>query len=1133
MASIILKTAGAAVGNALLPGIGGAVLGGLGAQFGGVVDGKLGLGTHVTGPQLQNLSVQDSRYGAGIPVIYGHARVAGNVIWSTDLMQTQHDSSVGKGGGSAVTTTTYTYSVHCAVGICAGPIGGIATIWADSTIIYQNGLWSPGLCDSAVIYTGAAGQTPDAFMQSILGAGSVPSYQGIAYIVFDNLQLSTFGNRLPNLTFEITPSTVSANPVLQGNVDAQLSQRNMGMVSGTMAPVILSGDGAQTVLIGGYSASGSSVTFTVKAFDVGTDTPALLYSVASASFTAASPSDCAWALSPDGRFIALYLQNASGMSHFFAIYDTQAQTFGAVYGAALSRSSSIKPIGWIDALHFAIDDASGGNRGLHIFARAGTGVTDLGFTPLWGGTSTTAVFYGAAFTPYADGLLAYVWIDNVANTLTLQARLVTWRGGAVALGGVYTVASGLSLGTGSGPSACFIPTASGEWTLFYGNVADMRMMSFEPTATAATITRAWQIFTNSYGTGTANAPAFYGDRIIVAGRSVYEGNFRLSEIMLGNGSFALSLDAATVSGGAAIVNYFNATRLDAGRLLVVGEGGFSYDIEQCAVLQRNADGSIAAIVTDILNRAGYAAADYNVSALDADTVQGYVLSEPMSARSAIEPLQAYAPFDLVESDGMLVAVPRGGNAVATVASAEWRAAFDGKTQPPGLLTQRAQEMDLPREIDVDYIDPGRNFEVNSQRARRIATAARAVQKISLPVICDAETAKQVAEARLYTMWAERDLVRVSLSRAWLALDPGDVIDLGTGNNLRIASVTQSGGLLQVEGFYNYAATLASAAVADGGRNLAAAAMTSSPPVLYMMDLPLLRSSDDEAGVYVTATAHAGWNGATVMRSSDGVSYDAIGALQLAATAGIAATVLGDGSGYYADNANSVTVQVTQGSLSSCGFIDMTNGANAALLGREIIQFQTATLIGPGLYQLSNLLRGRRGTESATGSHAAGEDFVLLQNGAVDFIAARLTDRNIAYDFRAVATGQNLGTATDNVFTYGLQTICPLSPANIKGARSLGTTGDLTLTWARRARLNAEWVDYIDVPLDEPQELYEADIMNGGAVMRAFTGLTSPTVTYTAAQQTADWGASVPSSFTVMIYQVSSRYGNGHAGVAVV
>src|ERR1700722_12782339 len=143
MASVILRSVGAAAGNVLLPGVGGAFFGVVGAATGGLIDNRLGLGASVTGPRLDNLSVQDSRYGAGMPIVYGNARIAGNVIWSTDLIQTEHTNNVsgGKGGafGGSVTSTTYTYSVHFAAGIALGPVGSIATIWADSTIIYQNG----------------------------------------------------------------------------------------------------------------------------------------------------------------------------------------------------------------------------------------------------------------------------------------------------------------------------------------------------------------------------------------------------------------------------------------------------------------------------------------------------------------------------------------------------------------------------------------------------------------------------------------------------------------------------------------------------------------------------------------------------------------------------------------------------------------------------------------------------------------------------------------------------------------------------------------------------------------------------------------------------------------------------------
>jgi len=223
----------------------------------------------------------------------------------------------------------------------------------------------------------------------------------------------------------------------------------------------------------------------------------------------------------------------------------------------------------------------------------------------------------------------------------------------------------------------------------------------------------------------------------------------------------------------------------------------------------------------------------------------------------------------------------------------------------------------------------------------------------------------------------------------------------------------------------------------------------------------------------------------------------------------------------------------QGILSSCAEADLLNGANAALLGNEIIQFQTATLIGPGLYALSNLLRGRRGTEDVTSAHAVGERFILLTAGTVQFIPALLSDLNRAYYFRALSNGQSLGDVMDESFAYGLITLRPFAPVHITGNRSSGTGSDLTISWKRRARLNGDWVDNVDVPLDEPAELYDLEIMNGSAVMRTFSGLTTSAQNYSASQQSADWGGSIPSTFTVNVYQLSSRYGRGQKATAVI
>jgi hypothetical protein len=56
------------------------------------------------------------------------------------------------------------------------------------------------------VYVGSNTQLPDPTIETVLGVGNVPAYRGLAYAVFRDLELAEFGNRIPNLTFEVVES---------------------------------------------------------------------------------------------------------------------------------------------------------------------------------------------------------------------------------------------------------------------------------------------------------------------------------------------------------------------------------------------------------------------------------------------------------------------------------------------------------------------------------------------------------------------------------------------------------------------------------------------------------------------------------------------------------------------------------------------------------------------------------------------------------------------------------------------------------------------------------------------------------------------------------------------------------------
>ena len=182
----------------VLGGIGGLVGGGVGravgAALGGVVDrGLIGALSPALqrGPRLETLRVQSTAEGAPMACAFGRARVTGQMIWAARFLERRHENGGGKGGPQ---TVDYSYSLSFAVAVCEGPIDGIGRVWADGRLLDQTGL-------AMRVYRGTPDQTPDPLIEAVERAA--PAYRGTAYVVFEDLALDAFGNRAPQLSFEV------------------------------------------------------------------------------------------------------------------------------------------------------------------------------------------------------------------------------------------------------------------------------------------------------------------------------------------------------------------------------------------------------------------------------------------------------------------------------------------------------------------------------------------------------------------------------------------------------------------------------------------------------------------------------------------------------------------------------------------------------------------------------------------------------------------------------------------------------------------------------------------------------------------------------------------------------------------
>lgn len=192
MATLVLSTVGTLVGGPL----GGA----LGALIGRTIDQTvLFRPKDRQGPRLTDLAVQSSQYGSAFAQVHGRARIAGTVIWATDLQERAQREGGGKGRPA---TTRYSYSVSFAVALASRPITGVGRIWAEGNLL--RGADGTFTSDTGFrLYHGHGDQPVDPLIAAAEGVAACPAYRGLAYAVFEDMALEDFGNRIPSLTFEV------------------------------------------------------------------------------------------------------------------------------------------------------------------------------------------------------------------------------------------------------------------------------------------------------------------------------------------------------------------------------------------------------------------------------------------------------------------------------------------------------------------------------------------------------------------------------------------------------------------------------------------------------------------------------------------------------------------------------------------------------------------------------------------------------------------------------------------------------------------------------------------------------------------------------------------------------------------
>lgn len=535
---------------------------------------------------------------------------------------------------------------------------------------------------------------------------------------------------------------------------------------------------------------------------------------------------------------------------------------------------------------------------------------------------------------------------------------------------------------------------------------------------------------------------------------------------------------------------------------------------------RVSSSSLAEVVTEICLRAGIDATD--VSRLYG-SVTGYQIETVQSGRQSLQPLIVAHGFDsFAVGDAMRFA--SRGNETAREISVAGCVATEGQ---PVVSLSRAPAIETPDRVTVGFVRADHDYQIGAASALAPEAREPRAEQTSVPLVMRPEDAQALAARILSEGRVARDALTCALPPSALGLTLGDVVAIRAADGdhrFRIDRIEDAGSRTLSATRVERQVYVAAPAIASESRSRHVAAPL--PVMATFLDLPLLRGDEDPSSPHLAVT-RLPWAGPVAVYSAQSdAGYAFEDQLGRPATIGALLDPLPAASpGLWMPH--EVRVRLSTGSLQSREERDVLGGANVAALRDgtdgdwEVIQFRTATLVSPGVYQLGGLLRGQAGTDWLIPDRwPAGTSFVAL-DGAVQQIVLPGSMRGVERHYRVGPMKRAYDDPSYLHLTEAFEGVGlrPYAPTHLNVVRL--ADGGLRLRWTRRTRVDGDsWLG-LDVPLGEEREQYLLQVLQGETVLREEM-VDAPEFDYSRVSQISD--GDTATAFAVA--QISSRFGPG-------
>jgi hypothetical protein len=535
---------------------------------------------------------------------------------------------------------------------------------------------------------------------------------------------------------------------------------------------------------------------------------------------------------------------------------------------------------------------------------------------------------------------------------------------------------------------------------------------------------------------------------------------------------------------------------------------------------RAGQSSLADLAADIAARAGLDGLD--VSGLRG-VLAGFRIDQPASARGVLERLGAAFGFTLADLANGPAATPVRADAGAVVIERD-RLVEPADPSDRLAFTRTAPDERIAEARLIFTADDG-DYRAGAVGARGLDHIQDGAVEVRLPALADRDLATGWARAMLSRARAEDESARLTLPPSLAAFEAGDAVALDTGPAGRIWRLAVLDGLTERRAELS-GAPAGPALIRGPETGAAPSAQPASRSLLRLLDLPLGPGEGAARGGLWAAGWAQPWPGELALYAgADAASVERRALIPAPAYCGELTAALPAGPEGRWDRAAQVELRLYDGALSAADGLTVLSGANRLAVetgeGWEVLAFQNAVLTAPDTWRLTGLLRGLGGSPSP-GAPAGARVVVLDGAGAVLPVTA--AERGSPLTVIAVAPGKALTDPSARIVQarYDGADLRPLRPVHV---RSRWTGADLTLSWIRRGRVEADaWIAG-EIALGEEAERYRVQVFDAGRALLRELETSAPSVMLGAADLAA-WFPDELEGAWFTVSQIAAGYGPG-------